>query len=190
MAILYNSGFHLPDDASNIPYFIVCNEDIPGNLTVRDSSLVNSGQSSYSKTCIFSISTNIQAHILKGQILYGCICTHTAKHSTIITKIQILLCNCQIANRMPITIESAGIICINITKSHRFPFRTRKVYVMGQGTIQRRVTLRRFRPCHQAVGGIDGIGATIFGNRVSVTRVCRITALAATVGPILDGVVH
>ena len=89
---------------------------------------------------------------------------------------------------MPITIESA---CVNIVSfAYRFPFRTRKVYVMGQGTIQRQVTLRRFRPCHQAVGGIDGIGVTIFGNRVSVTQVCRITVLAVTVGPILDGVVH
>ena len=184
MAILYNSGFHPPDDASNKPHFFVCNGDIPGNPTVRDDSLIRSGQSSYGNV----ISINIQAHILKGQILYGCICTHTAKHSTIITERQILLCNCHISNRMPITIESA---CVNIVSvAYRFPFRTRKVYVMGQGTIQRRVTLRRFRPCHQAVVGIDGIGVTIFGNRVSVTQVCRVTVLAVTVGPILDGVVH
>ena len=133
MAILYNSGFHPPDDASNKPHFIVCNGDIPGNPTVRDDSLIRSGQSSYGNV----ISINIQAHILKGQILYGCICTHTAKHSTIITERQILLCNCHISNRMPITIESA---CVNIVSvAYRFPFSTRKVYVMGQGTIQRRV---------------------------------------------------
>ena len=98
MAILYNSGIHQPNDASGIPHFIVCNGDIPGNLTVRDGSLIRSGQSSYKN----AISTNNQTHILKGQILYGCICTHTAKHSTIITERQILLCNCQIAIVCPL----------------------------------------------------------------------------------------
>ena len=82
---------------------------------------------------------------------------------------------------MPITVESPGIICIIITKSHRFPIHARKVYVRHQNAIGTQILVCRFRPCVQSFGGIDGVSSIV---RNSVILQEDIAAACSTVSPI------